>query len=589
MSRSHLWIGAACIVFVVIVLATAIPAPFTVDDCNYLSSVVGLRHGTVYVPGTAGLPPSRALHAFEPMAYMLKDPETPVPPHVPPLYAVVAYPFSFLGWHGLVLLNALATLGTVALVFAAARRLAGHERAGWYAAALWLFGASTIEYAQGLWPHMLSVSCAAGGMICVALAAKEGRDWQAALAGFLLAMAAGMRYQNSVLLGCGLIGLAIWAGKRLRSLAAFAAGAVPPVLTAALFNHARIGSWSPFSKGLHYMAVGAGNHGVSSPVGEFLLSVWTRVVDYSAQPPFHDRAQSYMRKIATGDIVVRWGVLKKSWLQGSPWVLVGFLAVLLAWVHKDFLTAAARSHLRQILLPVAAMLAVFGFAGVYRHDGLAYNQRYLLELAPLMAIAAGVSIAQRPLRWTWIASGASLGLGFAGLALLAFPGGERYRLQSILPLVLACVTACLVGLSLHRPRWTGPAGLALATCLAWSFTIHLATDLQGSRRGRESNQGRLEFAEAAFPSSSPMALLAATGPHDAFCPLLLDHDAVVLTGTDVPVEELLSVLDALLAQKRDVFVWLEGLPKELVSRLEASYRLEQARPPLLAKIAKSPR
>ena len=592
MARSHLWLGMLCLACLILLLATAIPAPFTVDDCNYLSSVVALRRGTLFLPGTAGLPASQALYAFEPTAFILKDPQSPVPPLVPPLYALVAYPFSYLGWHGLVLLNALATVGTVVLVFAAARSLANQDRAGWYAATLWLLGASTIEYAQGLWPHMLSVALTTAGMILVALAITNRRHGQAALAGFLMALAAGIRYQNAILLLCGLLALLVWGAQRVRASLSFAAGAWLPTLTSALINHARVRSWNPFSKGMHYASVGAGfsagsgtGQGASWPAREFLLSIWTRVVDYSAQPPFHDRAQTYLHKLSTGDVVTQWGVLKKSWLQGSPWVLLGLAAVLLAWSRKYFFAAGARNHLRRIVLPVGAMLVVFGLAGVYRHDGLAFNQRYLLELAPLMAIAVAVSLANHPLRWHWIASGFAVGLVAAAIVLLAFRGAPAYRLQSLVPLLLGSIAASLGCVSLSRSRWSGPAGLAIASCLAWSLTIHVSTDLRGSRLARQFNQRRLQLVEDVLPSAGPMAMLAAVGPHDAFCPLLLDHDAVVVTGTDVPVGDLLSVLDALLPVRR-VFVWLEGLPGETIVRLQSKYRMQPMLPSLLVEIAK---
>jgi 4-amino-4-deoxy-L-arabinose transferase-like glycosyltransferase len=597
MSSSRLWLGVVCLACVILLLATAIPAPFSVDDCNYLSSVVGLRRGTLFVPGTEGLPPSAALYAFEPTAFILKDPQSPVPPLVPPLYALLAYPFSYLGWHGLVLLNVLATGATVLLVFTAARQLANQDRAGWYAVALWLLGASTIEYAQGLWPHMLSVALATGGMVLVAVVIASGRSWQATLSGLLLALAAGVRYQNAVLLCCGLLALVLWGAPRWRTGCAFVAGALVPTCISSFLNHARIHSWNPFSKGLHYTSVVAGGTAVGTvnagggagdllaPVREFLLTLWTRVVDYSAQPPFHDRAGTYMRKLASGDVVTAWGVVKKSWLQGSPWVLLGLFVICLAWSRKDFLSGFARSQLRRAALPIAALLTVFGLAGVYRHDGMAFNQRYLLELAPLVAIAVGVSLASLPLRWYWIASGLVLGAGAGALVVLRIEGALGYRLQSIVPLLLGCLAALLGTVSFSRPRWIGPTGLAVASCLAWSLTVHLSTDLHGSRRARQVNQRRLDYVVDALPSASPVALLAAVGPHDAFCPLLLGHDAVVVTGNDVPVEELLPVIDALLARRR-VFVWLGGLPPATVSRLRETYRLESIRPPLFAEIAR---
>jgi 4-amino-4-deoxy-L-arabinose transferase-like glycosyltransferase len=558
-------------------IVTAIPAPFTTDDCNYVSSVAGLRHGTLFVPGTAGLPPSRMLYAFDPMAHALENPETPVPPLVPPLYAIIAYPFSNLGWRGLVLLNVLATLGTFVLVFVAARRLANQERAGWYAALIWLLGASTLEYAQGLWPHMLAVSLTTAGMMLTALAILHRRLVHAALAGLLLALAAGMRYQNAVLVGSGLLVLLLWSRPRVRACAAFILGTLPPLVTSSVINHVRIHSWNPVSKGAHYVSIGAGQ--ASSPVHEFFLSLWVRVVDYSAQPAFRD---AYLRKTVRGDIVT-WSVLKKSWLQGSPWVLVGFLILLLAWSKRGFVEAFARSHLRMMAIPLVSVLAVFGLAGVYRHDGVCFNQRYLLELAPLMAIAVGVCFSRLGLPWSSLVTGTVLGGGVAAIILLELSGTIGYRVQSIVPLLFAGTAAGLWLLSLARPRWCAPAGLATAACLAWSLVVHLTTDLQASRFAREINATRLNGVEDAIPRASPTAILAAAGAHDLFCPLLLDRDVVVLAKRNLLEAELPSVLDALLAQRR-VFVWLERLSSETVSQLQSSYQMTMIRLPWLAEI-----
>lgn len=593
MSRSRLWLAAVCLLSLILLLATAVPGAFTIDDCNYLASVGALRHGTVFVPGTEGLPPSTALYAFEPTAFLLRNPVTPVPLLVPPLYSLIAYPFSYLGWYGLVLVNVLASLATVLLVYTAARRLANQERAGWYAVALWFLGASTVEYAQGLWPHMLSVALVTAGFVLVSVALASPRRWQAVAAGFLLALAAGVRYQNAVLLFSGLLLLLIWGARRWRASAAYLAGTLLPVCTAALFNHARIHSWNPFSKGGQYATLplatggGAAARTVANPflpTHDFFLSIWTRVVDFSAQPPFHDRAGTYMRKLATGDVVTAWGVLKKSWLQASPWVLLGLVVIVFAWLRRDFLSTVVRGHLRRMALPTVLLLAVFGFFGVNRHDGMSFNQRYLLELAPLVAIAVAVTLAQQPLRWTWLASGFALGVA-AGATVLAFQGPFGYRLQSLVPLLLGILAACLGIISLSRPRWFAPTGLAVALCLAWSFTIHIATDLQASRRPREDNQKRLEFVEPAVSSTPSVAMLAAVGHHDGFCPLLLDHDIVIVTANDAPIEQLPPVLDALLAKRR-VFMWLGGMPEATLTRLQANYRMAYVREPMLAEIMK---
>jgi hypothetical protein len=188
-------------------------------------------------------------------------------------------------------------------------------------------------------------------------------------------------------------------------------------------------------------------------------------------------------------------------------------------------------------------------------------------------------------RWPWLAAGAGLGAATAAFALLAFAGAASYRLQSIVPLVLAGAAACLWLLSLPRPRGSGPAGLAIAACLAWSLAIHLSTDLRASRLARHFNIGRLAIVEEAMTEDRPAAIVGALGPVDAFCPLLLDRDVVVVTGTSVPAEELPPLLDSLLPQRR-VLLWLETFPNATVTSLRARYHVTILRPPMLAEITR---
>jgi hypothetical protein len=306
------------------------------------------------------------------------------------------------------------------------------------------------------------------------------------------------------------------------------------------------------------------------------------VVDYSAQPAFRDSAAGFLIKLDSGDIVTL-GVLKKSWLQGSPWVLAGFLAILLAWSRREFVGELGRRHLRMMTLPLVSLLAIFGLAGVFRHDGVSFNQRYLLELAPLMAIAVGVGFSRLDLRWPSLVAGSVLGGVAAATVLVAFNGTLGFRVQSIAPLCLACVAACLWLFSLSRPRWCGPAGLAVAACLSWSLVIHLATDLRASRELRAANAARLDYVEDTIPQSSPAALLSASGEHVAFCPLLLDHDLVVAARREVPSNEVSAVLDALLERRR-VFVWLERLSFATVAQLQSRYRMNVVLPGGLAEL-----
>ena len=156
--RPERWALAAVLALAgVVVTATAVPAAFTIDESNYLASLVALRDAQVTMPGTEGLPPTTELLWFDPVDRWRKVESTPVAPLAPPLWAPLALPFSVLGWRGLVGLNTLALLATAALVFAWVRRLVPRREAAWIAVAAFALGAPQLEYAQGVWPHQLAM------------------------------------------------------------------------------------------------------------------------------------------------------------------------------------------------------------------------------------------------------------------------------------------------------------------------------------------------------------------------------------------------------------------------------------------------
>src|SRR4029079_13238229 len=98
------------IVLGVALTATVVPGVFTVDDNNYLVNVVALRQGRGTLGNTKGLPPSRGLLSFCPTSVSRNLTATRVVSTAPPLYAIVALPFSYFGWRGLTALNTLSYL-----------------------------------------------------------------------------------------------------------------------------------------------------------------------------------------------------------------------------------------------------------------------------------------------------------------------------------------------------------------------------------------------------------------------------------------------------------------------------------------------
>src|SRR5688572_11144562 len=253
----------------VVITTDVVPGVFIVDDNNYLINVVALREGRVTVPQTDGLPPSAELLFFDPGHWMRTVTSTPVASTAPPLYAPVALQFSFFGRLGLWDLNTLEFLATTLMVFLFPRRRSKRERTASLAAVAFALGGFAIEYAEGVWPHMLSVALCTGGIIAAARVLDRGEHRLAAIAGGLLAVAAGIRYQNAVVLGAVGLGLILWR-VHWRALTAFSGAAILPLLVSSLFNYARFGSWNPVSKGPGYMQL----QGLATPDGHW----WDPVV-----------------------------------------------------------------------------------------------------------------------------------------------------------------------------------------------------------------------------------------------------------------------------------------------------------------------
>lgn len=556
MLRPRTVLAGVGVLVVLVLQSTAVPGAFIIDECNYLSTVAGMRRGTLFVPGTAGLPASKALHAFDPAVAKLRTPRTPVPPRLPPLYAGVALPFSVLGWPGLVLMNVLGFAATALLVYAVAKHLGGSEVVGATAGLLWLLGGYAVEYAQGVWPQTSSMALFLGGLALAGLTAERDQARLPFLAGVLLATAAGFRYQCAIGLPSAALIVLLWARRRRRAGLLYLAGAAGPLLLASYINHVRIGGGNPISKGPGYVAVQAGRH--FGHAYEIAMTLWSRIVDYASLPPLPGKAFSFMQRLPSGEWVAL-GVMKKALLQSSPWMAVGLVALGLAFTRWAPPDERARRGLRMLAVPVAAVLAVFALAGIFRHDGLAFNQRYLLDLGPLAAVATALVLGGLPRRRLALVLAAAAGL-LAALASLAFVAPPlSFHLQRWLPIALA---ASAVGLWLWQRRGASPAlpaAAALAACLGWSATVHLAADLPASHRLRTLHALAWERFEPIIAAQSPTALVVNGGNKDAICPLILEHDLVVVDAAlDEPAA--LAGLLSSLSDKRRVLVWLDGLP-----------------------------
>ncbi|MCC6750456.1 MAG: hypothetical protein IT371_22520 [Deltaproteobacteria bacterium] len=552
-------------------LATAIPGVFTVDEDNYLATVVSLRHGRLTVPGTEGLPPSKELIWFEPTPPRGELERTPVTSGAPPLYALLAWPASFFGWRGLVALNVLAFLGLLWVVHRYAARHATRAVAAWVAVAACGLGGYLVEYAQGVWPHLISIFLNTAAFALASRAREGGRLPVRALlgAGLLAGLAVGVRYPNLLYaVGTGL-GLLLLAERRVAASALFAAGMTGPVLLSTLLNGLRLGVYNPVTRGKEYYR--AGDAVYRSRALELVVGFAARFLDYGLLPAAtgdHARWHPYLSRSQEGIYYVG-RAIKKAWVQSVPWVLVPVLYAVRSWLPGPAGASAQgattqRAELRAIALVCAVVMASLASFGLRRDDGLCYNQRYYLDLLPVAAVAlgwaleGGLAAGARPL-----GLGALLGAGLA-LPVLLLPTGEgpRFLLLAKVPLLLGGVA--LLGWVLasgRRPRALVLVGLALG----WAAAVHLGDDLPASRLHRAWHRKQLEAIRPHIPDRS--ALFACWGRKDALGPLLLERDLVIADlkyddGKTAP-----ALANALLSQGRRVFLLGDGCAREWVLEL----------------------
>ncbi len=506
---------------------------------------------------------------------------TPVGSTAPPLYAFFALAFSVIGWRGLVLLNTLAYLGTIAIVFFYARRYATRPATAWLAAGAFAVGGWMIEYALGVWPHGLSVLLCTAGLVLAGRVIDGGSARLAAAAGLLIACAVGVRYQNAIVLGSVGLGLLCWANARWSAVWRYGAAAVPPIALSSLINHVRLGSWNPISKGPNYLNVPA----LTAPgrsVFEPLVMFWSRLVDFSARPPLvgPELLGWYQYDPVTGAHLIVHAVLKKAVLQSAPWAILALAAFVVAWAPRFRMPAARRRQLRLLSLVTLAVMAAFALSGANRFDGLSFNQRYFLELLPLMSVALAwalddVAVNAESLL-VGVAIGAALVIGI--LILTPVEGGPDVPLWTFRQLAMLRIPlglATLLGLAwIARRAGYGRLTIlsgVLGTSLGWGFAAHVCTDVVASEFLRRDHAADARALASVLPDHA--ALVAYWGEADAIGPVLLEKDVVVIQprlddGQDAP-----RLIRELLAQGRRVFVREDGFDPDVLERVLAGLKV----------------
>lgn len=545
----------------VILILTLIPGVYIIDEDNYLSSVLALRQGHFTVPNTENLTPSRELVYFDPEARRRDISSTPVAPLTPPLYAFIALPFSFLGWPGFFLLNCLSLLAAGFMVFSFVQKTTEQRTTPWIACISLVLGSYCLEYAQGAWPHMLSMALCTAGFILWSRGCQDQSVALVVLAGLVMGIAVGVREQNVVFAVGGGAAVFMSKSKRLPSALGYAGGIAIPLLAISLINFSRLEVFHPFPKIFAYLSdvSTTGKSDILEPLRVF----WAKVVDFSYHAPSD---QPFMYRAPGSGAVFVGGVMKKAWLQSSPWIGLSLISLVVAWMIPSQSRSKNNDLLRKISLVVFPVLLMIAFAGFARHDGMSFNQRYFIELLPLAAISLALILDGFEMKTAHVIIGFVVGILFVFLALQAASPFIRNMAQLKLPLILAALL--IAGTYLYRFQ-RSILSISLGACLGWAVAIHVGTDVAASRSKRADNLERFHVYSRVLPNHS--AFFTYWGSKDAAGPLQLDRDVVILDLHADDGETAPQLAKEFLAQKRRVFVLLIDVPEKTILQMVGGY------------------
>ncbi len=570
----------------IVLTATTIRGAFIIDEINYGVTVLGLRHGTLMVPGTDQVGPTQEVFFFDPESEGRVPAPNAAAPLAPPLYAPIALPFSVAGWRGLAFLNTLSFLLAAAVVYLLVRRIATEPSTPWLALCLFVLGGYEFEYAQGVWPHMLSVALCMGAIYLVHSVWQELSVRSAVWAGVLFGIACGIREQNIFLAACAGVSLLFIGRRRLVTAASYAGGVALPLAVSSTINFFRLGLWFPAPKAIAYSGMVTASAHTGSWLEPFKV-FWVKIIDYSTFALFRDPSVfvDYSREPSTGAYLVA-GVVKKSLLQSSPWIALALIIALAAWFTEYGSNEKTRRAIRGFSLLLIPTLAAFSCAG-FRTDGLSFNQRYLLELIPVAAVLVALCLDGLSLSVPGVVAGFLVaGLLFAATLIFPWAGGLHVATLR-LPLYLAMLL--ILGWSFRtRPRIRPLLAVAVGLCIGWSLAME-AIDLQASRTIRTRSAVVLDSLDRVLPDHS--ALFAYWGQQKAAAgPIQFTKNVLILdpwadAGKDAPrLARLLS------QQRRRVFVFGTGVPDRIIQSIrgEDSLAVALSNPVLVYEVVPKP-
>ena len=296
-----------------------------------------------------------------------------------------------------------------------------------------------------------------------------------------------------------------------------------------------------------------------------LKMFWARFVDFSAHPEitYPVQAEFYKQNPSSGAFLVM-GTLKKALIQSSPWIGVALVVLVLVWFSSSSLKKDVRKSLMGLSLLVFPLVALFSVAWPGRTDGLAYNQRYLLEMIPLAALAVALALDRLELKSLHIGAGV-LVAGLLDAAVLMAPTRAWYEIALMkIPLILSLL---LIATWIFRARKNAQAmtAILLGLCIGWSLLVHVFDDLPASRHRRQVNADQLAVLETTVPNHS--ALLTYSASKDVAGPLHITHDVVILDASADEGADAASLISQLRLRGRRILIMAELFPNSLLKEI----------------------
>lgn len=488
--------------------------------------------------------------------------------------AVIGAPLLLLfGLRGLIVLNALAAVGTLFLTRSLARRLYGDEAVALGAALILGLSTYFLEYAFGIWPHTISAFSVLLAMLLAwdALHVGGRRSVRLAVASGLVVGAGFLIRADTVLILPAIAALILlYAPRPILLLLAGGTGLLPTLIVASLTNQAKFGSYNPLSYGPSAGGVDPSTHFGAAVFVLLLLGLlilarhltwrpgWRLPVLVGTAagvallclvaPPIREALAQYLRGAVALFVDVRlvddprpglvhrddgtvlfWGLSKKALGQSLPWI--GILALLIV---RPWGAERRQSHLFCLLVLAIWTLP---YVMISWHGGLGSNMRYFVPVLPLLAILGalfwGDVIRQSGRFYRPALLGPLLGFGMLLVwERLSTTGvvGAQQMLTSYALLGFFGLTLLTAGPDRLQPALSNLIQVAMTTSLGIATALGLLADPMVAQ-ARRANIADTNRALAALPGPSLFY-----GPGEAFAFQAERPDGLIGMPTDERVD-----------------------------------------------------